>query len=184
MLYPISYYIALTIQIVQAALDEAGKGQVYAWERDNGLLGHALELALKDYLGKPLTLSPAGRCDVRLGTRNCEIKQGAGILGPVGGKLLKGSGLMLFVPVVLEDYDILHQQGYITERPEYLEAMDRAGALREKVTSKGLRVVTLQTFWNRSKNKPHGRLLSRMEEELEACPSYEDLTEVLLSLKK
>lgn len=184
MLYPINHYIALTIQIVQAALDEAGHGQVYAWERDSGLLGHALELAIKDYLGKPLTLSPAGRCDTRLGPRNCEIKQGAGILGPVGGKLLKGSGLMLFVPVVLEGYDILHQQGYILERDDFLEAMDRAGALREKSTSKGQRVVTLQTFWNKSKKAPHGRLLSRMEEEMEACPSYEDLSEVLKSLKK
>lgn len=183
-MYPISYYITLAIQIIQAALDEAGKGQVYAWERDSGLLGHALELAIKDFLGKPLTLSPAGRCDVRLGTRNCEIKQGAGVLGPVGGKLLKGSGLMLYVPVVLEGYDILHQEGFIIERPEYLEAMDKAGALREKSTSKGQRVITLQTFWNKKLNKPHGRLLDRMIEEMEACSTYEDLSEVLKSLKK
>lgn len=183
-MYPISYYITLVIQMIQAALDEAGKGQVYKWERDNGLLGKALEVAIKDYLGKPLTLSPQGTCDTYLGRRHVEIKQGAGVVGIAGGKLLKGSGLMLFVPVVLPDYDILHQQGFIGERPEWLEAMNNAGALREKVSSTGQRVIALQTFWNRTANAPHGKLLDKMIEEMYKMPSYEDLTEVLEALKK
>ena len=146
---------------------EAYKGKPYDPERDNGLLGNALELAVKDFYHRPLRLSPAGKCDVRIGTRNCEIKQGAGELGSPDGKLCHGSGLVLYVPVLIEDQPLLRQEGYVLERDVFIEALASVPGLIRYKSDRNR--VTIQTFWNRTTWEPHGRKLDLMIQALEAA---------------
>ena len=146
----------------------------YNPEKDSGLIGDCLEIAVKLYFDKPnpWQISKQGRSDVRINGRNVEVKQGGGELGPAGGRLVRGSGLVLYVPVVLVDYPLTMQEGYVMDRADFLEALDEAGALRRKAnrTPSGGEKVTIQTFWNRKENKPHGRLLDRM---LDSFDSHE-----------
>jgi hypothetical protein len=156
------------------------KNPGYKPENDSGLPGDALELAIKDFYHKPLTISKQGHADIRIGSRNFEVKSGAGELGDAyTRKLLRGSGRVVYVPVVYYDQPLERQDGYVMDRADFLEALEEAGAIRwsKQSTSKGLR-VTIQTFWIRSKNKPHGRLLSRMLDAFEARES-EELCEFL-----
>ena len=156
-MYSIEHYIPLAIAC--KAKEAKNKGKVYDPTRDHGLIGSALELSVKDFYGKPLTLSPAGTCDLYIGNRHTEVKQGAGELGRTFNKtLLKGSGLVVYVPVVVETAPLNRQEGYVMDRAVFLEALTEAGAIRTKDGEK----VTIQTFWVRSSNKPHGRLLDKM----------------------
>lgn len=162
-MYPINHYIPLAIAC--KAKEAQIKGKVYDPTRDNGLIGSAFELSVKDFYGKPLTLSPAGTCDLRIGSRHAEVKQGAGELGRTFNKtLLKGSGLVLYVPVVVETATLDRQQGYVMDKAVFLEALSEAGAIR---TKEGVK-ITIQTFWIKSANKPHGRLLDRMLDAFES----------------
>ena len=133
------------------------------------LIGEAIELAIKDSYNRPLCISPAGHCDIRIRGRNVEIKTGAGGLGSLGHRLLSGSGLALYIPVVLLDQPLNRQDGYVMNRNDFLDALEEAGAIRGKDTTR----VTIQTFWNRSKNKPHGALLGKMLDAFEARESVE-----------
>lgn len=160
-------YAPIVIKIESAKA--AKKGKPYDPEKDGGFWGKCLELAVKDYYHKPLTLSPAGYCDIRIGSRNVEVKNGAGGLGSVGRQLLKGSGLVLYIPVLYPEYPLTRQDGYVMERPDFLDALEEAGAIRGKDGSR----ITIQTFWNRSKNKPHGKLLSKMLDAFEARENTE-----------
>lgn len=156
-MFTIDHYIPLAIAL--KAKEAEKKGKVYDPTRDSGLVGSAFELSVKDFYHKPLTLSPAGTCDLYIGSRHAEVKQGAGELGRTFNKtLLKGSGLVLYVPVVVETAPLDRQQGYVMDRAVFLEALTEAGAIR---TKEGVK-VTIQTFWIRSTNKPHGRLLDKM----------------------
>lgn len=174
-MYNLSYYRDM------AAKMRLEKNPSYKPENDSGLPGDALELAIKDFYGKPLVISRQGHADIRIGTRNFEIKSGAGELGDAyTRKLLRGSGRVLYVPVVYYDQPLMRQDGYVMDRADFLDALEEAGAIRwsKKSTSNGLR-VTIQTFWVRSKNKPHGRLLSRMLDAFESREN-EELCEFLL----
>lgn len=146
----------------------------YNPDKDSGLIGDTLEVAVKLFFNKsnPWQVSKQGRSDVRINGRNVEVKQGGGELGLAGGRLIRGSGLVLYVPVVLIEYPLTMQEGYVMDRADFLEALDEANALRRKAnrTPCGGEKVTIQTFWNRKENKPHGRLLDRM---LEAFDNHE-----------
>lgn len=152
----INYYRNLLIRYYTA------KNPDYNPEKDTGLNNKAVEIAIKAYYGKELKMSPAGKTDLRIGSRNAEVKTGAGELGSLGDRLLKGSGMVVYIPVLLLDYPITMQDGYVLERNDFLDALDEAGAIRTKTSTAGTRRVTIQTFWVAKDNKPHGRLLDRM----------------------
>lgn len=110
--------------------------------------------------------------------RKCfEIKTGAGELGDIDGQLCRGSSRVLYIPVPVENADGSispeNQEGFVLTRDNFLAALAAAGALREKTSTHGIRKVTIQTFWNRKQNKPHGRLYERI---LDAMYDYCDMT--------
>lgn len=141
--------------------------------RDYGAIGDALEMAIKKAVGyKPayIKVSKPGKSDVRIDRRWTECKQGAGELsGADMTKLLVGSSRVLFVPVVVLDgtdgnytLDPYKQEGFILDKKLFIDTLESIGAIREKVGSDGITRKTIQTFWNRSKNAPHGKTLERI----------------------
>lgn len=160
------------------AEERAAKNPDYNREKDSGLVGDALELAIKSYFSRPLIISKQGRSDIRINNRNYEIKSGGGELGNLGGKLVRGSGMVIYVPVVLLDYPLTMQDGYVIDRADFLEALEEAEAIRRKKSSSGQEKVTIQTFWNRKLNKPHGKLYFRMVEAFDSKDN-EELAEFL-----
>lgn len=129
---------------------------------DAGRFGKALERTL-DGRDKART---AGRVDWVYMRSRFEVKTGAGELGNLGERLVKGASQVLYVPVVHEDglgeVDLHGQEGFILTREAFLDALTEAGALREKTSTAGVRKVTIQTFWNRKQDKPHGSLYYRL----------------------
>jgi len=113
-----------------------------------------------------------------------ESKTGAGELGNVGERLVKGVKKVLYIPVVVTRTVVVNgktkevvlpedQEGFILTRENFLQALESAGALRTKVSTAGVEKVTIQTFWNRKKNAPHGKLYERI---LDAMYEYCDET--------
>lgn len=173
----IQFYVDMIIEERLAANSD------YNPEKDSGLVGDALELAIKDFYGRPLVISKQGHSDIRIGNRNYEIKNGGGELGNEDGKLVKGSGWAIYVPVVLVDYPLSRQDGYVMTRQDFIDSLDEAGAIRRKTSTSGQKKVTIQTFWNRKLNKPHGRLMFRMIEAFESRDN-EELCEFLMRTKR
>lgn len=142
-------------------------------DTDCGRFGKAMECAItgKDEIGK------AGRTDWRYMRKCFEIKTSAGVLGDIDGQLCYGSSRVLYIPVPVTNVDGSispeKQEGFILTRDNFLAALAAAGALREKTSSHGVRQITIQTFWNRKLNKPHGRLYERI---LDAMYDYCDMT--------
>jgi len=133
--------------------------------RDCGRYGKATETA---DTGK--RCKSAGKVDAYHFHKAYEWKTGAGELGNAGEVLLKGIKYVVYVPVVVEGVELDRQEGFVLTREGFLQALEDAGALREKVSTAGVRKVTIQTFWNRSKNAPHGKLLERILDTMyEAC---------------
>lgn len=139
---------------------------------DCGALGKTTEKALKEALGLKVKVAAAGRTDMRKAGVCYEVKTGAGELGDIGGKLVKGSTMVIYVPVVDESRSIDEQEGFVLSRETFLRVLDECGLLREKTSTNGKRKVTIQTFWNRKKNAPHGkgyyRLLDALYDNCEA----------------
>ena len=132
---------------------------------DDGAFGKAFEAV---FTGKRCKAS--GKVDWRhLGDRY-EIKTGAGELGNAGERLIKGARYVIYCPVPLANadgtLDAYKQEAFLLTRESFLLALEEAGALREKTSTAGKRKVTIQTFWNRKQNKPHGRLLDRILEQM------------------
>lgn len=125
--------------------------------RDCGRYGKATESA---DTGKRCKV--AGKVDAYHFHKAYEWKTGAGELGNAGDSLLKGVQYVVYVPVVVEGVALDKQEGFVLTRDGFLQALEEAGALREKTSTAGVRKVTIQTFWNRSKNAPHGKLLDRI----------------------
>lgn len=132
---------------------------------DDGAFGKAFEAV---FTGK--RCKSAGKTDWRHYGKRYEVKTGAGELGDAGDKLLKGVQFVLYCPVPLAEIDgtidAYKQEAFLLTREAFIEALAEAGALREKVSTAGKRKVTIQTFWNRKQNKPHGRLLDRILEQM------------------
>lgn len=128
---------------------------------DCGMVGKGFESC---FTGK--YCKPSMRVDRYLNGRKCEIKTGAGELFAVGKKTLAHCNLVLYCPVVVVDadgyIDPYKQEAFFLSKESFLEALTEAGAIREKTTTAKQRKFTIQTFWNRSKNKPHGALLYRI----------------------
>ena len=129
---------------------------------DCGAYGKATEESVKAFLHLKVNVSRAGRTDLRKDHVCYEVKTGAGELGLAGGKLVKGSTMVIYIPVIDETADITAQEGFVMSRDLFLETLDECGLIREKTSTSGQRKVTIQTFWNRKQNKPHGKGYQRM----------------------
>lgn len=127
-----------------------------------GGLGKATEESLKEFLGLAVKVAKQGKTDMRKSRICYEIKTGAGELGDCGAKLVKGCSKVIYIPVVNETLEITEQEGFVMDREIFLEILDNCGMIREKTSSKGVRKITIQTFWNRKQNKPHGKGLAKM----------------------
>jgi hypothetical protein len=124
---------------------------------DCGRYGKAMETA---DTGKHC--KPAGKVDAWHFGKRMEWKTGAGELGNAGDSLLAGVQLVAFVPVVEDGVALEKQEGFVLTREGFLQALEEAGAIREKTSTAGVRKVTIQTFWNRKQGKPHGSLYFRI----------------------
>lgn len=141
---------------------------------DCGRYGKAME---RTCTGKAKAKA-AGKVDWYHLKERYEVKTGAGELANYGEKLLKNSKKVLYIPVVYEEEDgsVLpeYQEGFILDRETFLAVLDSVGLIREKVSTAGVRKITIQTFWNRSKNAPHG---SKYEKLIDAL--YDNCLETL-----
>ena len=131
-------------------------------EHDDGKIGKATEEAVKEFLGLKMCVAKAGRTDMRKARICYEIKTGAGELGDLDGKLLKGSSMVIYIPVVDENLAVDRQEGFVMSKQVFIETLGTLGLIREKTSTAGTRKITIQTFWNRKQNKPHGRGLAKM----------------------
>lgn len=129
---------------------------------DCGGWGKSGEKGLKGVLHLEEKVAKAGRTDLRKGGKCYEVKTGAGELGLVGGKLLKGSSMVIYIPVIDETAEVYEQEGFVMSRELFLDTLQNLKLIREKTSTSGQRKVTIQTFWNRKLNKPHGTGYQRM----------------------
>lgn len=126
-----------------------------AW--DSGAYGKSFEESLTGRHVKS-----AGKVDYNARFGKCEIKTGAGELENVINSKCK---YVIYEPVAQgEPY---YQGIFVLERETFLSAMEEIGAIRKKTRTNGTKTVTIQTFYNRSLHKPHGRLLYKIVEVLE-----------------
>ena len=145
---------------------------------DCGAFGKALEAALT---GK--RCKAAGKVDRWLGHTRLEVKSGATELGNADGCILPHCDKVLYCPVPIADadgyVDPYKQEAFLLDKDTFLACLGCAGAIREKTSTAGVRKVTMQTFWNRKQNKPHGTLLYRLLDALyENCEcTLEELLE-------
>ena len=128
----------------------------------DGKFGKSTEEGIKEFLGLKVCVAKVGRTDMRKEQVCYEIKTGAGELGDFGGKLIKGASMVIYIPVVDENLPIDRQEGFVMSREIFLETLNGLGMIREKTSTAGMRKITIQTFWNRKQNKPHGKGLAKM----------------------
>lgn len=125
----------------------------YYKESDCGKWGKALESSIKLYFGRKPTVSKQGKIDFIKNRKYFEIKSGAGELDYLIKSKVK---FVVFVPVVNEELPIDKQEGFILKRTDFLDMLNSIGLVRSKISTAGTEKVTIQTYWNHSKNKPHG----------------------------
>lgn len=126
-------------------------------DNDCGRNGKAFERLCKERLHMQSKVAAPGRTDMRRAAQCYEIKSGAGELGRLGDKLVKGSRYVIYCPVINPDKELAEQRAYVMARGTFLEVLSEAGLLREKTSTNGERKVTIQTFWNNKLNAPHGK---------------------------
>lgn len=124
-------------------------------ETDCGAMGKTFERDLKVLLGQADKVASQGRADLRRRYKYIECKTNAGELGELGGKLIKGSSLVMYVPVVNMALPVEKQEGFLIDRVEFLEILDELGLIRTKKSTNGKMKTTIQTVWNYKQNKPH-----------------------------
>jgi hypothetical protein len=149
---------------------------------DDGRIGKAAEKGIKAVLHLTEKVAGVGRTDLRKGGVCYEVKTGAGELGCVGGKLIKGSSMVIYIPVVDENATIARQEGFVMSRELFLDILGECGMIREKTATDGSRKITIQTFWNRKQNKPHGKGLDRMLEAFYNAEGVQTLEEWLYEI--
>ena len=121
---------------------------------DTGANGKTFERNLKAYFNQQDKVSRQGKIDFRRDRKCYEVKTGAGELD----SLLKGKiKYVCYVPVVDINAPVDRQEGFILERETFINLLETCGLIREKTTTSGSRKVTIQTFWNNSKNAPHSK---------------------------
>lgn len=128
---------------------------------NDGLRGDCFELALHDLMGDKLAVSARGVVDIRIRvsatvktSNKVEVKSGAGQIP----HNLKGNSYIVYCPVVNLEKTILEQEAFILPRKVFIECLKTSGCYREsKRTTAGSYTEAIQTFWNNSKNAPHGK---------------------------
>lgn len=126
-------------------------------ENDCGRNGKAFERLCKETLHMQSKVAAPGRTDIRRATQCYEVKTGAGELGRLGDKLVKGSRYVIYCPVINPNRELKEQRAYVMARGTFLEMLAEADLLREKISTNGQRKITIQTFWNNKLNAPHGK---------------------------
>ena len=121
------------------------------------LCGYCLELSIKDYLGLPLVLSPAGKVDVTMPingkNRKTEIKQNGGDWR----NNCKGESFVAYCPYVDLDKPLNQQFGYIVVKTAFVRCAEKVNLIRHgKKDSKGYSKDSLQTVYNYKLNQFHG----------------------------
>ena len=132
-----------------------------------GRNGKAFERLCKERLHMQSKVAAPGRTDMRRAAQCYEIKSGAGELGKLGDKLVKGSRYVIYCPVINPKKELTEQRAYVMARDTFLEVLSEAGLLREKTSTNGERKITIQTFWNGKLNAPHGKKYFKLLEILE-----------------
>ena len=144
---------------------------------NDGLKGDCFELALHDLMGDDLAVSARGVVDIRIKvsekvktSNKVEVKTGAGQIP----HNLKGNSHIIYCPVVDLNKTILEQEAFILPRKTFIECLVESGCYREsKRTTVGSYTEAIQTFWNNSKNAPHGKKYYKL---LDALYATECLT--------
>jgi len=132
---------------------------------DCGKWGKAGERAEKVHFKQTDKVSAQGHIDTRRDRKCFENKTGAGELDFLYKSTVK---YVKYIPVVDENKPIEKQEGFIFERTVFLEMLESLGLVRIKESEGRPRKITIQTFWNHSKNKPHGKKYFAL---LDACYS-------------
>lgn len=140
-------------------------------DSDCGRNGKAFERLCKERLHMQSKVAAPGRTDMRRATQCYEVKTGAGELGKLGDKLVKGSRYVIYCPVINPDKELTEQRAYVMTRDTFLEVLAEAGLLREKTSTNGERKVTIQTFWNNKLNAPHGKKYFKLLDILDSLVS-------------
>lgn len=130
---------------------------------DSGRWGKAFERANKAHFGQADKVSKQGAVDSRRKGKCFEDKTGAGELDYLYRSKVK---YVKFVPVVAENVAVCYQEGFIFDRVTFLTMLEELGLVRSKISTSGQEKVTIQTFWNHSKNKPHGAKYYKL---IDAC---------------
>ena len=144
----------------------------YSRHGDHGLAGDCFELALHDFLGQELRVSPKGIIDLKVRVsetvknfNKVESKTGAGEVP----NNLRGNSYVIYCPVVDLDKPLNKQEAFIVKRTVFIKCLQDSGCYRQsKRTSGNTYTEAIQTFWNRKLNKPHGRKLEYLLEALYA----------------
>lgn len=120
---------------------------------DCGKLGKAFERDLKNAFNQKAIVAKQGKIDFRRDRKCFEVKTGAGEIT----LLLKSSiKYVIYIPVVNMAMPIEKQEGFIISREIFLNGLSDLGLIRDKISSAGINVKSIQTFWNNKENKPHG----------------------------
>lgn len=122
-----------------------------------GFYGYLLELAVKDFFGKPLVISPTGKRDISFihdgKRRYMEIKEN-------GGDFInqcKGSSLIAYSVFIDINKPLNEQFGYVMPLSAFKECGYKLNHIRkEKVDKDGYNKMSLQTLYNYSKADFHG----------------------------
>ena len=140
-------------------------------------MGYLLELAVKDYADKPLSISKPGRVDISLRIagklRRVEVKQNGGDFR----YNCKGSSYIAYAVYINPDKPLSEQFGYVMPLSVFKTCGYALNHIRtEKTDSAGHTKMALQTLYNYKKSDFHGAKafkLSAMWEEAGAIPFKE-----------
>ena len=139
-------------------------------EKNCGWRGDAFETGTKEFLGfKNPHVSKSGKPDLRRGGIWYEFKHSAGELGVYGDKLVKGSSMVCYAPIIRDDDELAYIDAYVLSRENFLTILENVGLLREKVSTNGQRKITIQTFWVIKSNTPNGKKYFKLLDALNAC---------------
>lgn len=136
---------------------------------DTGAAGKAFERACKEHLHMVSKVSRAGVSDMKRACKWYEIKSGAGELGNMGDKLIRGSNRVIYCPRIETKKELDKQIAFVLSRADFLLVLETCGLLREKTSTNGQRKFTIQTFWNNKLDAPHGKKYYKLLDALNAC---------------
>lgn len=128
----------------------------YNQVNSDGNLGKNAEANLKARLGRKPESAPAGKVDLpKFDGRNWEVKTGAGELCRGSEyKPLRGVSAVIYIPVVKEDLPIEEQEGFVLTKQAFIEIIETLGMRK---FNKSRCKWNIQTFWNHTKQAPHGK---------------------------